>query len=134
MSNKDSFNKKRRFSYCEAALKDRHKPPKEVELIRKKSFNENNFTFKPVIPSPTGSPLLQKKPLNLKPKAMWNPRKPKKCYSKKDQPNTPHNTTQFLVNASNMPNEDYNLGPGEDRFKYDFEHHAMAGSMMGIIL
>jgi len=125
---------KRRYSFCDTSVKGLDKNDLGPERIRKKSFNDHSFVCKTVLPKPIGSPLLQKKTLNMKSsKEMWNPRKPRKCFSTKEQPQTPHNTTQFIVDAVNVPEDDYKCGVGEDRFEYDFQHHAMAGSMMELM-
>jgi len=135
MSQKDSCIGKRRYSFCDTSVKGLDKNDLGPERIRKKSFNGHSFICKTVLPKPLGSPLLQRKTLNIKSsKEMWNPRKPRKCVTAKEQPHTPHNTTQFIVDGLNIPDEDYKCGAGEDRFGYDFQHHAMAGSMMGKIL
>jgi len=134
MSQKDSCIGKRRYSFCDTSIKGLDKNDLGPERIRKKSFNDHTFVCKTVMPKIMGSPLLRKKTLDIKSsKEMWNPRKPRKCFSTKEQPHTPHNTTQFIVDAVNVPEDDYKSGFGEDRFEYDFQHHAMAGSMMELM-
>jgi hypothetical protein len=134
MSQKDSCIGKRRYSFCDTSVKGLDKNDLGPERIRKKSFNDHNFICKNVLPKPLGSPLLQKRTLNIKSsKEMWNPRKPRKCFTTKEQPHTPHNTTQFIVDGLNIPDEDYKCGVGDDKFGYDFQHHAMAGSMMELM-
>jgi len=47
------------------------------------------------------------------------------------RPSAPHNTTQYLIDVNNSCQEPTNLYADQDRFTFDFQHHSMAGSMMG---
>lgn len=48
-------------------------------------------------------------------------------------PNPPHNTTQYIISANTHDIDNQNLYTQNDRIEYDFEHHAMAGSMMDLM-
>lgn len=48
-------------------------------------------------------------------------------------PNPPHNTTQYIISTNTDTLNDQNIYTHTDRFEYDFEHHAMAGSMMDLM-
>ena len=132
MTEDDSFNRKRYFSHYEPITNKGEAQFADIEQIRKKSFCGSKVTLKPVETHPPASPMKDKRNLNSKKyRGLWSPRKPKKCYSTKYQPSTPHNTTQYIVDALNIPSGSYNKDLGNDRLEFDFQHHAMAGSMMG---
>jgi hypothetical protein len=67
-------------------------------------------------------------PFKLKPS-----RKFRKATNKGNQPPTPHNTTQFIVDAVYFPTDPYIYEYDNNRFEYDCQHHAMAGSMMHLM-
>lgn len=49
------------------------------------------------------------------------------------QPECPHNTTQYIIGVNDHPTESPNVYQATDRFEFDFQHHAMAGSMMSLM-
>jgi len=55
----------------------------------------------------------------------------KKTKTTVKRPSAPHNTTQYLIDVNNSCQETTNLYADQDRFTFDFQHHSMAGSMMG---
>ena len=63
-------------------------------------------------------------------KRSWAMRKLKKSLSKKEKPQTPHNTTQFIVNTVYYPTDPYIYDFHSNRFGSDIKNHSMLGSMM----
>lgn len=53
----------------------------------------------------------------------------KNTYIRKTQ-RSPHNTTQYIIDANSSCSENSSLYFEQDRFSYDFQHHMSAGSMM----
>jgi len=51
-----------------------------------------------------------------------------------NQPDSPHNTTQYIIGVNHHVTETVNLYKPHDQFAFDFQHHAMAGSMMGMMM
>jgi len=48
-------------------------------------------------------------------------------------PGSPHNTTQYIINAGNSFIETSEVEMGQDRLSFDFRHHDSAGSMMELM-
>ena len=55
----------------------------------------------------------------------------KKKVHTSERPEPPHNTTQYIIDANTSCAEELNLYLDHDRIGFNFQHHAMAGSMMG---
>jgi hypothetical protein len=58
---------------------------------------------------------------------------PKKSQAIRKTVRSPHNTTQYIIDANNSCSEAQNLYMGQDRFSFDFQHHMSAGSMMDLM-
>jgi len=53
--------------------------------------------------------------------------------NKKEQPSTPHNTTQFIVNTVYYPTDPYIYDFDSSKFGNDLKNHSMLGSMMDLM-
>jgi len=121
MSKENLLQKGRSFSFHSHSQQDRKVKPLHV---RKRKFitHKPRYTF-------TNNKL---SPSKIK-KGNWFSRKIKRAFAKGDQPPTPHNTTQFIVDAVNYSTDPYIYEYDNNRFEHDFQHHAMAGSMMQLM-
>ena len=67
-------------------------------------------------------------------KRNWTFKKFKKSFNNMEKPQTPHNTTQFIVNTVHYPTDPYVYDFDNKRFENNIKNHSILGSMMSTII
>jgi len=120
MSKKDILQNKRSLSIHNHSIYGKGTRPTRALKMKSKLFQKTKIASKSY---------KKLSPLRIR-KETWPSRRVRKATNKGDQPPTPHNTTQFIVDAVYFPTDPYIYEYDNNRFEYDCQHHAMAGSMM----
>ena len=67
-------------------------------------------------------------------KRNWTIKKFKKSFNNMEKPQTPHNTTQFIVNTVHYPTDPYIYDFDNNILGNDIKNHSILGSMMSTII
>jgi len=123
MSQESLFLKKRSQSFHNPPDEEKKHKPWHVGKVKKKIFQKNQVVSKAY---KKFNPFKEKK-------ENWVSRKLKRVLNRDRQPAAPHNTTQFIVDAVYYPTDPYLYEFESNNLEYNFQHHAMAGSMMDLM-
>lgn len=113
MSKDPIHKKKRSYSFHDSMIDSRNQADKSKNKIFQKGHNKFN-------------PYKHRR-------ENWVHKRLRKETHKDRQPPTPHNTTQFIVDAVYYPTDPYIYEYDSNKLEYTFQHHAMAGSMMDLM-